>query len=92
MNLKVGAYILGLSLLSTTILSSCGKTNGHLESVDKNTERLANELEHDRQYIQAVTQSLQKMSTSVGDLEKLFTQFNSLGPARHRQNNIRAPH
>lgn len=44
------------------VLSGCtARVEKHLESVDQNTERLADELENDRKYLQGVSESLSEL-------------------------------
>lgn len=57
----------GGAFLTLFLFSACGvdRANEHLEHMNRNTDRMAQELEHDRAYVQALTKSLEGMQKSI---------------------------
>lgn len=66
---------IGVFTIGALMFFGCGDTNQHLSAVNQSTKKMADELAHDRVYIESITEQLEKMATSVVELQKLFSQL-----------------
>lgn len=65
-----------LPLFILPIFWACtGPINQRLENMDHHSERLANEVEHDREYLKTMTDQLKNMSSSLEEFQKLATEL-----------------
>jgi hypothetical protein len=70
---------LGTAVMAVAMILASGcSVEHHMSSMDRNTERMAAELEHDRQYIRELTEQLKLMAESIQALQKMSAEVMQL--------------
>jgi hypothetical protein len=83
--LKLNPPLIIAAVVLSLGLAACG-VDKHMERVDNNTDRMASELEADRQYIRSLNDQIKLLADSLAALEKLSeTAFEAVvaSVARH---------